>query len=83
MRDGSLVQRNFYEILLSILDALGDSGGNFIGLSETIAYHTLLVAHYYDSGEAEVTSALGYLGNPLNCYQSVLEFQIGGLYFLY
>ena len=48
VRNGSLVQRHLDEILLGVLYTLGYSCGDFVGLSETITYDTLLIAYYYD-----------------------------------
>ena len=74
---------NLDEILLCVLNALGDSGGYLIGLAETIADNSLLVADYNDRGETEMTASLGHLGDSLDGNQSVLELKVRSLYSFY
>ena len=80
MRDSGVDDRNLNEILLCILNALCDGGGNFVSLSETIAYNAVLVTYDYDSSKAEVTTTLSYLGNSLDGNKSVLELKVRCLY---
>ena len=55
--------------------ALGDGRGHFAGLTQTVAYHTILVADDHDGREAERATALRYLGNTLNAYEPVFQFR--------
>ena len=83
VRDGGIDHGNLHQVLLGILHALGDGGGNFVSLTETVTYDTVLVSHHHDGGEAEVTATLGDLGHTVDGYQSVLEFKVRGLYSFY
>ena len=80
MRDCSVDDGNLHQILLCILNSLGDSGGNLISLTKTITYNAVLVSYHYDSCEAEVTASFGNLGYSLDGNQSVFQFKIRGLY---
>ena len=80
MRDGGVDDRNLHQILLGILHALCDGGGNFVSLSKTITYNAVLVSDHYNCSEAEVTTTLRYLGNSLDGNQSVLELKVRSLY---
>ena len=83
VRDGGVDNRNLYEVLLGIFHALGDSCSDFVGLAETVAYDTVLVAYYDDGGKAEVTTTLGDLGHTVDGDESVLEFEVRRLDSLY
>ena len=80
MRDSRVDDRNPDKVLLGILDTLSDGGGYLIGFSKTITNNAVLVTHYHDSGEAEVTTTLSDLRHSLDGDQPVLKFKIRGLY---
>ena len=80
VRDGLVDDRNLDEVLLRIFDTLLDGSGNFVRLTETITDDTILVTDHDDGRETEVTATLGHLGDPVDGYQSVLEFKVRGLY---
>ena len=82
VRDGRVDDGNLHEILLRILDTLGDGGGDFVSLTETIANNAVLVSDDNDRRETEVTTTFGDLGHSLNGDKSVLEFKVRGLYSL-
>lgn len=70
---GTLVHRHAYQILLSSLHALGDSGCHLVGLAQAPADHTVLVTHYDDGGKAERTATLGHFSNTVDGYQAVFQ----------
>ena len=76
VRDGGVDHGDLHQVLLSVLYALGDSGGNFVGFAQSVTNHTVLIAHYDDGSEAEVTTTLGDLGHTVDGYKSVLEFEV-------
>ncbi len=76
MGNGSLVDRHLDEILLGSLHAFRDGGSNLVGLAQSPADHTVTVADNDDSGEAEGTSTLRHLGDAVDGYQAILQFQI-------
>ena len=80
VRDSGVDDGNLDQILLCILHALSDSGSDLIGLSQAVTDDTVLVANDDDGCEAAVATALGYLGNPLDGDQSVLELKVRCLY---
>ncbi len=53
-----------------------DGGSNLVGLAQSPADHTVTVADNDDSGEAEGTSTLRHLGDAVDGYQAILQFQI-------
>ena len=83
MGDGGVDHGDLHQVLLSVLYAFGDSGGNFVGLAQSVTDHTVLIADYDDGSEAEVTTTLGNLGYAVDGHQSVLEFKVRGLYSFY
>src|SRR5690606_999996 len=66
VRDGALDARDAEEVLLRLLDALGDGGRNFLGLAVTHAHHAVAVADDDQRGEAEPPAALDDLGDPVD-----------------
>ena len=79
MGDSGVDDGNLHKVLLCILNALCDSGGNLVCLTETVTYDTVFIADDDDSGKTEVTTTLGDLGNAVDGYQSVLELKVRGL----
>ena len=74
---------DLHQVLLGILHALGDGGLNLRSLAQAVAYDAVLVTHDDDGRETEGATSLGYLGNTLNAYKSVLELEVAGAYYLY
>ena len=68
-----LGQRNGEHVLLRILDALLDGGGNFLGLAHADAHAALAVANDYQSGECEATAALDDLGDAIDIDDALLK----------
>src|SRR4029079_16651737 len=66
MRDGAADQRNAEEALASLLDTLGDRGGNFLGLAVADTDHAVAVADDHQSGEAEPPTTLDHLGDAVD-----------------
>lgn len=56
---------------------------NLRSLAQTVAYDAVLVTDDDNGRETECTTSLGYLGNTLNAYESVLKLEIASAYFLY
>lgn len=71
--NGTLDNGNLDKILLGGFYALGDGGGNFAGLAETISEYALAVTNNYDSCEGEGTTTLGHLGHTIDSNESILE----------
>ena len=74
---------NLHQVFLGILHAFGNSRSNLRSLTQTVAYHTILVADDHDGREAERATALRYLGNTLNAYEPVFELEVACAYFLH
>ena len=76
--NGAFVDGYADKILLSGLNALGDGGLHFVCFAETPAYDAVFVAYHYDGGEGEGASALGHLGDAVDGYEAVFEFEVAG-----
>lgn len=74
---------DLHKILLCVLHAFGDGRLNLRSLAQTVAYDAVLVTDDDNGRETECTTSLGYLGNTLNAYESVLKLEIASAYFLY
>ena len=66
VRDGALDARDAEEGLLGLFDALGDRGGDFLGLAVADADLTVAVADDHQGGEAEATTTLDDLGDTVD-----------------
>jgi hypothetical protein len=66
VRDGARDARHPEEVLLGLLDALGDGRGHLLGLAVSDAHHAVGVAHHDQRGEAEPAAALDHLGHPVD-----------------
>ena len=82
VRNGLLLQRNLYKILLCILNTLRYCCGNLISLTKTISYNAFLIAYNNYCGKTEVASALCYLCNSSYCYKSIFQLNVSSLYLL-
>jgi len=78
MRNGSMHDRYLYQVLLRIFDTLGNGFLDFLGLTQTMADHTILVTDYHQSREAECTATLGCLYHAIDRNHLFLQFQIAG-----
>ena len=74
---------DLHKVLLCVLHAFGDGRLNLRSLAQTVAYDAVLVTDDDNGRETECTTSLGYLGNTLNAYESVLKLEIASAYFLY
>ena len=74
--NGTFVYRYADEVLLGCLYALGDSRLDFVGLTETPADDSILVADNHDGCEAECAATLGDLGHTVDCYKAILKIEI-------
>ena len=75
MRDGALHDRHEDDVLLGVIDSLGDGIGDFVGLAEADADVPLAVADNDDRVEAEPTSALHHLGDTVDVDELVFQLQ--------
>src|SRR6185369_14545629 len=66
VRDRALDARHLEEVLLGLLDALGDRRGHLLGLAVADADGAVAVADHDQRGEAEPAAALDDLGHPVD-----------------
>src|SRR3712207_4857660 len=71
-----LQYRNFHKILLSRLYAFRYSSCNFTCLSKTPADNAFTITYNDDSSECKCTTTFSNLCNTINCYQTVLQFDV-------
>ena len=83
MRNGPVDYRYLHEVLLGVLHALRNGGGNFAGLAQPVAYHAVFVAYHNNRGKAECTTALRHFRDALYAHEPVLELEVARSYFLY
>src|SRR4051812_625358 len=60
--------RHLEEVLLGLFDTLGDGRGHLLGLSVADSDGAVTVAHDHQGGEAEATTTLDDLGDPVDGY---------------
>lgn len=65
--DRGALEGNLDKVLLSVLDTLADSVGNFARLAKTKADYAVSVAYYYKRGKLHYTAALYGLGYSIDC----------------
>src|SRR5699024_4523198 len=73
VRDGSHHPRHAEEVLLGLLDALGDRRGHLLGLAVPDADGPVAVAHHDQCGEAEAAAALDDLGDTVDRHDPLEE----------
>jgi hypothetical protein len=66
VRDGALDARDLEELLLGLLDTLGDRRGHLLGLAVADADGAVAVADDDQGGEAEATATLDDLGDAVD-----------------
>src|SRR3954453_7558409 len=71
VRDGAGDARHPVEVLLGLLDALGDRRGYLLGLAVTDAHGTVTVTHDDQRGEAEAPTALDDLGHAVDGHHAL------------
>src|SRR3954468_20958025 len=66
VRDGAGDAGHLVEVLLGLLDALGDGRGHLLGLAVADTHGAVTVAHDHQGGEAEATTTLDDLGHAVD-----------------
>src|SRR6185369_1529298 len=66
VRDSALDAGDLEEVLLGLLDALGDRGRHLLGLAVADADGAVAVAHHNKCGEAEAATTLDDLGHAVD-----------------
>src|SRR4051812_27140998 len=66
VRDGAGDARHVVEVLLGLLDALGDRRGHLLGLAVADADLAVAVTHDHQGGEAEAPATLDDLGHAVD-----------------
>src|SRR5947209_16406473 len=66
VRDGAGDTRHVVEVLLGLLDTLGDRRGHLLGLAVADADLAVAVAHDHQGGEAEAPTTLDDLGHAVD-----------------
>src|SRR3954454_6801366 len=71
VRDGAGDPRDLEEVLLRLLHALGDRGRHLLRLAVADTDHAVTVAHHDQRGEAEATTTLHDLGDPVDGHHAL------------
>src|SRR5687767_9464419 len=71
MRDGALDPGHGEEVLLGLLDALGNRPRYFLGLAVADADAAVAVPDHHQRGEAEPAAALHDLGHPVDGHHAL------------
>src|SRR3954468_14524567 len=71
VRDGEGDPRDLVEVLLGLLDALGDRRGHLLGLAVADAHGAVAVAHDHQGGEAEAPTTLDDLGHAVDGHDAL------------
>src|SRR5438270_3325446 len=71
VRDGAGDPRHLVEVLLGLLDALGDRRGHLLGLAVADAHGAVAVAHDHQGGEAEAPTTLDDLGHAVDGHHAL------------
>ena len=66
VRDGALDTGDLEEVLLGLLNTLGDGGRHLLGLAVTDTHGAVTIAHHDQRGEAEATTTLHNLGDAVD-----------------
>src|SRR4051794_23167454 len=71
VRDGAGDPRHLVEVLLGLLDALGDRRGHLLGLAVADAHGAVAVTHDHQGGEAEAPPTLDDLGHAVDGHHAL------------
>src|SRR3954451_4712539 len=78
VRDGAGDAGHLVEVLLGLLDALGDGRGHLLGLAVADTHGAVAVAHDHQRGEAEAPTALDDLGHAVDGHHALDEVALLG-----
>src|ERR671913_2444491 len=78
VRDGAGDARHLVEVLLGLLDALGDRRGHLLGLAVADTHGAVAVAHDHQRGEAEAPTTLDDLGHAVDGHHALDEVALLG-----
>src|SRR3954454_21181153 len=78
VRDGAGDPRHAVEVLLGLLDALGDRRGHLLGLAVADAHGAVAVAHDHQGSEAEAPTTLDDLGHAVDGHHALDEVALLG-----
>src|SRR4029079_7734252 len=73
VRNGALDARDLEDLLLGLLDTLGDGRGNFLGLAIADAHGAIAIADHDERGEAEATATLDDFGDAVDGHDALDE----------
>ena len=78
MRDRTMHDGNVYQVLLRIFNTLGNCFLHFLGLTQAMSDHTILVADYDQCGETECPAAFCRFYHAIDRHHLFLQLQIAG-----
>src|SRR5258708_5460620 len=76
VRDRTMHDRNFYQVLLCIFNTLGNSFLNFLGFTQTMTNYSSFITDYHQCRETECTATLGCLYNTIDSNHFFFQFKI-------
>jgi len=83
MRNCTIMNRYFYQILLSIFYTFSYSCSYLTGFAQTMSDNSVFISNHNNGRKTECTTTFGNFGYPLNANKPVFKFQIAGFNFSY
>src|SRR5450631_1687337 len=71
VRNGALDAGDLEELLLGLLDTLGDGRGNFLGLAVADTHGAIAISDHDERGEAEATTTFDDLGDSVDGHDAL------------
>lgn len=78
VRNSAFVHGHLHEVLLGGFYALGDSGSDFVGLTETPTDDTVFVTYHDDGCKRESATTFCNLCGTIDSYKAILELNVVG-----